>query len=108
MRALKFNFQPNVKRLFNQRHHFGVRGIKMFHEQFAAVDRICQGNHSGGKNITGPKFPRLHNGISAHDVRHQAAYLLIISDVVAREFGISLCQFCCAHPNIAIIELFRA
>ena len=80
----------------------------MLHEQFAAIDGVCQCDHAGAKDIARPEFPRFHDRVPANYVRHQAAHLLIISNIVARQFCISLGQLGGAHPDITIVELFCA
>ena len=79
----------------------------MLQKQFAAIDRIGEGDHPRGKDIAGPELPRFHDRVPANDVRHQAAHLLIISNIVARQFCVSFGQRGSAHPDIAIVELFR-
>ena len=108
MCAFEFDFQTNLKRLLHQRQHLEVRRIDMLHEQFTAIDRIGEGDHPGGKDIAGPELPRFHDRVPANDVRYQAAHLLIISNIVARQFCIRFGQFGSAHSDIAIVELFRA
>ena len=80
----------------------------MLHEQFAAIDGVRQCDHAGSKDITGPEFPRFDDRVLSNNVRDQAAHLLIISNIVPRQFCISLGQLGRAHPDITIVELFCA
>ena len=77
----------------------------MFHEQLAVIDGMRQGHHAGGKHISGAELPRSDNGVPAYDIRHQAAHLLVVSDVIACQFSVRPGKLGSAHPHVLLIEL---
>ena len=105
MRTFQFDFQPDSERLFHKWQGFRARRVKMFHEHLAVIDGIRQSYHAGGKHVAGAELTCSNNGVPAYDVGHQAAHLLIISDVIACQLSIRSGELRGAHPHIALIEL---
>ena len=103
MSALQFDFQTDVKRLLHQRKSFGIRRVEMLHEQFTTIQGVGQDDHARTKHIIRAEFPRRHDRVSAYHVRHQAVHQLVISNIIAHQFGIGPGQFGAAHPDVAII-----
>src|SRR2546430_10412343 len=59
----------------------------------------------GKKNIYRAKLARCNDSVPAYYVRHQAAHLLLVSNVIACQFSVRPGKLGSAHLHVALIEL---
>ena len=108
VRAIEFQFQAGGERLFNQRNGLRFGRINVFHQQFRALDRARQCDHSGCEQIARAQLARFHNDVTADDIGNQPTQLLKIANVISRQLRIRFGQFGRTHRVIPIVELFSA
>ena len=72
---------------------------------FAALDRASQRHHSAWKYVARPELARFHDDVAADDVWHEAAHLLVITNVVARQLRVGSLQFGRTKIAVAIEDL---
>ena len=78
----------------------------MFHQQLAMIDRVCERDHAGHEHVVRRQLMRFHDVEPAHDIRHEAADLLEIPDVIAGQHRVQVRQLGRAHRDVTIVELF--